>query len=82
MNLNNPTENKTRKNADSQNIIDKVEAKEIARLFLHQLHSTVIFKEAVLHANVWTVTMDVGLIGRHLIDVKIDAYSGKILGYV
>ena len=61
--------------------IDLARAKEVARLFLQQLHTTVIFEEAVLKGNVWTVTMDVGLVGKHFINVKVDAYTGLVLGY-
>lgn len=60
---------------------DVVKVKSIARAFLQQLYSTVIFKNAVLQGNVWTVTMDVGLVREKIIRVKIDATSGIILGY-
>jgi len=45
------------------------------------MHTTIIFEEAFLKENVWTVTMDVGLVGKRAIHVKVDAYTGQILGY-
>lgn len=79
---NRPGKHKTSSNNSSQGSIDLAKARDVARGFLQQLHSTVIFKEGILKANVWTITMDVGLIGERLIRVKVDAYSGQILGYV
>jgi len=60
-------------------LIDMLRARETTRKFLQQLHSTVIFKDAVLKKNVWEVTMDVGLIEEQLLHVKVDAYTGRIL---
>ena len=67
--------------AGSKDAIDLIKVKTIARTFLQQLYSTVIFKHAVLQENIWTVTMDVGLVREQIIRVKIDASSGVILGY-
>ena len=61
--------------------IDLARAKEVARLFLQQLHTTVIFEKAVLRGNIWAITMDVGQVGKHIINVKVDAYTGLVLGY-
>ena len=65
----------------SQDALDIIKVKSIARAFLQQLYSTIIFKNAVLQGNVWTVTMDVGLVRERIIHVKIDASTGIILGY-
>ena len=67
--------------AGSKDAVDILKVKHIARAFLQQLYSTVIFKHAVLQGNIWTVTMDVGLVREQIIHVKIDASSGVILGY-
>jgi hypothetical protein len=67
--------------AGSKDAIDILKVKNIARAFLQQLYSTVIFRHAVLQGNIWTVTMDVGLVREQIIRVKIDASSGIILGY-
>jgi hypothetical protein len=68
--------------AGSKDAIETLKVKNIARAFLQQLYSTIIFKHAVLQGNVWTVTMDVGLVRERIIRVKIDATSGIILGYL
>lgn len=65
----------------SKDTIDIVKVRSIARAFLQQLYSTIIFKNAVLQGNIWTVTMDVGLVRERIIRVKIDASTGIILGY-
>jgi len=59
--------------------IDAEKAKEIARRFLGQYH-TVIDVKAVLDNNVWLVTTHIGFSNTQTKLVKIDAYSGKILG--
>ena len=73
--------NRVSSDTNSKGSLDLVKAKEIARGFLQQMHSTVIFEEAVLKGNVWTVTMDVGSIGKRVIHIKVDAYTGQVLGY-
>jgi len=62
--------------------IDGHRAKSIARKFLEHHHSLIIFKNAVLEEMVWTVIMDVGHADEHIIHVKVDAETGKILGYL
>ena len=74
--------NRTNSDAELEGGIDLERAKDVARVFLQQLHPSVIFEEAVLKGNVWKVTMNVGLVGKHIIIVKVDAYTGLVLGYM
>ena len=69
---------------DSQSdeiIIDANRATEIARKFLEQYHSSIIFKSAYNNKKTWMVSMEVGLLDDDIIEVAIDAKTGKILGY-
>ena len=63
-----------------QNIsqIDAERAKEITRRFLGQYH-TVIDVEAILDNNVWIVTAYLGFSNTQTRQVRIEAYSGKIM---
>jgi hypothetical protein len=65
-----------------QNItqVDAEKAKEIVRRFLGQYY-TVIDVKAILDNNVWIVTTHLGFSNTQTKQVRIDAYSGKILGY-
>ena len=68
---------------DSQSdvIIDVNRAVTIARKFLEQYHSSIIFKSAYNDKKIWMVSMEVGLLDDDIIEVAIDAKTGKILGY-
>ncbi len=69
---------------DSQSdgiIIDSNKAVAIARKFLEQYHSSIIFKSAYNDKKTWMVSMEVGLLDDDIIEVAIDAKTGKILGY-
>jgi uncharacterized membrane protein YkoI len=69
---------------DSQSdaiLIDVKKAVSIARKFLEQYHSSIIFKSAYNDKKTWTVSMEVGLLDDDIIEVAIDAKTGKILGY-
>ena len=65
---------------ESVSQIDKERAEELARRFLGQYY-TVIDAKAFLDDNVWIVTTYLGFSNTQTKQVKIDAYSGKILGY-
>ena len=65
---------------ESVSQIDAEKAKEIARRLLGQYY-TVIDAKAVLDNNVWIVTTYLGFSNTQTKQVRIDAYSGKILGY-
>lgn len=60
--------------------IDSGTAQELARRCLAQYHS-VIDTKAVLENEVWIVTATLGFSNTQTKQVKIDAYSGRILGY-
>jgi uncharacterized membrane protein YkoI len=60
--------------------IDSSRAQELARRLLSQYHS-VIDTKAVLESDVWVVTAYIGFSDTQTKRVKIDAHSGKILGY-
>ena len=61
--------------------IDHNKAVTIARRFLEQYHSSVIFKSAYNEKKIWMVSMEVGLLDDDVIKVAIDEETGKILGY-
>jgi hypothetical protein len=54
---------------------------EKARKFLEQYHSTVTIKEVRLSGKTWNVIMEVGLVNQHILQVKVDSESGRMLGY-
>jgi hypothetical protein len=60
--------------------IDSNKAQELARRCLVQYHS-VIDTKAVLENDVWIVTATLGFSNTQTKQVKIDAYSGRILGF-
>ena len=75
---------KTSRLSDSQSDEMKIDSKkaiEIARKFLEQYHSSIIFKSAYKDKQIWMVSMEVGLLDDDVIEVAIDANTGKILGY-
>lgn len=61
--------------------IDKSTAITIATRFFEQHHSGVYAKDAVLEDNVWTVTVDIGIMDKKIRQVSIDVNNGKILSY-
>jgi hypothetical protein len=61
--------------------IDANKAVSVARKFLEQYHSPVIFKSAYHNHNTWMISMEVGLVKEEIIEVSIDSRTGKILGY-
>lgn len=74
---------KTSRLTDSQSDgmrIDANKAISIARKFLEQYHSSIIFKSAYNDKKTWMVSMGVGL-DDFIIEVAIDAKTGRILGY-
>ena len=64
-----------------KNVIDVNKAVSIARKFLEQYHSSIIFKSAHNDKETWMVSMEVGLLDGDIIEVAIDEKTGKILGY-
>ncbi|MDE1829116.1 MAG: hypothetical protein KGI25_02220 [Thaumarchaeota archaeon] len=66
--------------ADNKLSIDASRAVAIARKFLEQYHSPVIFKSSYYDNDLWVVAMEVGLLHEYIIIVKIDGKTGKIQG--
>jgi len=60
--------------------IDAERAKEITRRFLGQYY-TIVDAEAIIDDNVWIVTAYLGFSNTQTRQVRIDSYSGKIMGY-
>ncbi len=60
---------------------DADKAVSIARNFLEQYHSPVIFKSALFSNKTWMISMEVGLLNEEVIEVSIDSETWKILGY-
>jgi hypothetical protein len=59
--------------------IDSQHARSIARRFLEQSYSLIMFKNTILEENTWIVVTDVGHRDEHIICIKVDAYTGRIL---
>jgi len=60
--------------------VDEEKAKELTRRFLGQYH-TVVDTKAVLDDVTWQVTSYLGFSNTKTRVVRVDANSGKILGY-
>lgn len=61
-------------------VINEEKAKDVARRFLGQYYN-VVDTEAILEDKVWLVTAHLGFATTQKKTVKVDADSGKILGY-
>ncbi len=61
--------------------IDSNKAIAIARKFLEQYHSSIIFKSVYNDGKICMVAMEVGLLEDDIIKVAVDVRTGKILGY-
>ena len=55
---------------------------EKARKFLEQYHSAITFREIKLSRKTWIITMDVGLVNQHIMQVRVDFDSGQMLDYM
>ena len=60
---------------------DMEDAIDIAEKFLQEHHDTLNLKSADLQNDVWYLIFDVGFLSEQFKEVKVDAKSGKILGY-
>ena len=60
--------------------IDELRAKELARRFLEQYHSIIVLN-AILEDGVWDVAAKIGLLPKDVKNVRVDAETGRILGY-
>jgi len=54
---------------------------QIARKFLEQYNSPVVFKSANLNGTICDITMDIGLTHERIVQVKVDITTGIILEY-
>jgi len=66
-------------------VIDAPKAIEIAEKFLENHHTTLNLKSSVLQETgdekIWVIDFDVGFLEEQIKKVKVDANTGKILGY-
>lgn len=62
-------------NLDAKEAIDK------ATKFLESYHSSITLESANLVGLTWEIIFDVGFLSRQLKEVKVDAETGKVLGY-
>ena len=54
---------------------------QVARKFLEQYNSPVVFKSAILKGYICEIVMDVGLTHEKIVQVKINTVSGTIIEY-
>ena len=54
---------------------------QVARKFLEQYNSPVVFKSASLSGTTCEITMDIGLTHEKIVQVRIDITTGIILEY-
>lgn len=67
--------------AQNRLTISESKATAIARKFLEQYHSPVIYKSSYIDKDSWVIAMEVGLLHEEIIIVKVDSETGKIQGY-
>lgn len=66
----------------SMNLDDKVRnAIQIARKFLEQYNSPVVFRSAIVLDTTCKISMEVGLTQERIVQVTIDTASGRIVEY-
>ena len=61
--------------------LDADEAVERAKEFLEEYHSTIDLKSAELVKDTWMLIFDVGFLSQQIKEVKVDAITGRVLGY-
>lgn len=76
-----PDNTKTGRNWNPDAGIGEENAKKIAVRFLEQHYSVLDVKEAVFEDGIWTVTVLISPFGNQSRKVRIDAKSGKIIGW-
>lgn len=54
---------------------------QVARKFLEQYNSPVVFKSASLNGTICEISMDIGLTHEKIVQVRIDTTTGIILEY-
>lgn len=55
---------------------------QVARKFLEQYNSPVVFKSAILNDHICKVVMDIGLTHEKIVQVKINTITGTIIEYM
>jgi len=66
----------------TMNLDDKVrDAIQIARKFLEQYNSPVVFRSAIIMETTCKISMEVGLAQERIVQVTIDTASGRIMEY-
>jgi len=54
---------------------------QVARKFLEQYNSPVVFKSAILNDTICKITMDIGLTHEKIVQVSVDIITGTISEY-
>lgn len=54
---------------------------QVARKFLEQYNSPVVFKSASLNDDICNIVMDIGLAREKIVQVKINTITGTIVKY-
>lgn len=62
--------------------IDAKDAIDRTREFLEEYHDSFKLISTTLNDVTWIVICDVGFLSEEIKEVKVDAESGKILGYI
>ena len=62
--------------------IDAKGAIELAKKFLEDYHDSFSLISTTLEEDVWTVVCDIGFLKEDIKEVKVDAPSGQILGFI
>lgn len=62
--------------------MDAKVAIDLVKNFVGEYHSSFALVSATLEGDVWTITCDVGFLSEEVKEIKVDAKSGEILGYV
>ncbi len=60
---------------------DMEDAIKKAEEFLEEHHSTIDLKSSEIDNGVWQLIFDVGFLSQQLKEVKVNANSGKVVGY-
>ena len=60
---------------------DMEDAIQKAEEFLEERHSTMNLESSSLQDGTWYLVFDVGFLTQQLKEIKVDASSGKIVGY-
>jgi uncharacterized membrane protein YkoI len=61
--------------------VDSTSAAQIAIKFFEQYNSNIIIEEVVSENDSWIVKVSIGMLTKQNKQVRIDARTGKILGY-